>query len=79
MKFEFFSAFRGHQPRQPSPAYVTGTCYPSVLRQLYCTVTLSVMNRVYVVEGCYPDHLIKLWDLYAKKGQSENDRPGTIF
>jgi len=37
------------------------------------------VDRVYLVEGSYPKQLIKLWDLYAKTGQSQNDRPGLVY
>ena len=40
---------------------------------------LCLYCRVSVVQGGYPDILLKQWDIYHAKKISENDRPGMIM
>ena len=44
-----------------------------------CLALMCCVCRVYLVQGSYPEQLIRLWDSYAKTGQSQNDRPGIML
>lgn len=40
-----------------------------------CTNCFSEVKRVRCVQGSYPEHLLRLWDLYDDTYGSENDSP----